>query len=146
MFRSVKPSRATVHRTVAFNYLSLFSGTKNKRRAKALLLFCGPSGETRTRGILLPNNWWNFFLTFSVLFWHLLFRKSCSLELSSPLSPCTPHPVMVKYVVKNRFPQNSGSGSFIQRICSKQYCQGDCIICCTQVVNAFSCSGRMAQK
>lgn len=27
-----------------------------------------------------------------------------------PLFPCTPNPVMVKYVVKNRFPQNAGSG------------------------------------
>ena len=41
------------------------------------------------------------------------FRKSCSLELSSPLSPCTLNPVMVKYVVKNRFPQNPESGSLI---------------------------------
>ena len=70
----------------------------------------GPSGEIRTPGILNPNNWWNFFLTFSAPFWNLLFRESCSLILSSPLSPCTPNPVMVKYVVKNRFPQNPGSG------------------------------------
>ena len=65
----------------------------------------GPSGEIRTPGVLIPNNWWNFFLTFSTPFWHLLFRKSCSFELSSPLSPCAPNPVMVKYVVKNRFPR-----------------------------------------
>ena len=67
--------------------------------------FIGPSGEIRTPGILIPNNWWNFLLTFSAPFWHLLFRKSCSLKLSSPLSPCAPNPVMVKYVVKNRFPE-----------------------------------------
>ena len=74
------------------------------------LLF-GPSDRTRTCSILLPKNSGNFFLTISAPFWHLLFRKSCSLELSSPLSPCAPNPVMVKYVVKNRFPQNPGSGS-----------------------------------
>ena len=35
--------------------------------------------------------------------WDALLRKSCSLKLLPPLSPCTPNPVMVKYVVKNRF-------------------------------------------
>ena len=60
----------------------------------------GPSDRIRTCGILLPNNWWNFFLTFSAHFWHLLFRSRSSLELSSPLFPCAPNPVMVKYVVK----------------------------------------------
>ena len=82
------------------------SHSKDKsRESKCSFGFYGPSGETRTRGILVPNNWWNFFLTFYTPFWHLLFRKSCSLELSSPLSPCAPNPVMVKYVVKNRFPE-----------------------------------------
>jgi len=79
--------------------------SKNPGSAKSGTWIFGPSGETRTRGILVPNNWWNFFLTISASFSHLLFRKSCSLELSSPLSPCTPNPVMVKYVVKNRFPE-----------------------------------------
>ena len=60
----------------------------------------GPSGETRTRGILDPNIWWNVLLTISAPSWYLLFQKSCSLKLSSPLLPCTPNPVMVKYVVK----------------------------------------------
>ena len=57
----------------------------------------------------LPNNWWNFFLTLSTPFWHLLFRKRYSLELSSPLSSCTPNPVMVKYVVKPRFYDRTGA-------------------------------------
>ena len=60
---------------------------------------------SRTLGFTVPKSSGNFFLTFSVPFWHLLFRKSCSLKLSSPLSPCAPNPVMVKYVVKNRFPE-----------------------------------------
>ena len=92
--------------------VSLYSKDKS-RESKCSFGFYGPSGETRTRGILVPKNSGNFFITFSAPFWHLLFRKSCSLELSSPLSPCAPNPVMVKYVVKNRFPQNPGSGSLI---------------------------------
>lgn len=73
----------------------------------------GPSGEPRTRGILVPKASGNFFLTISAPFWHHLFHKSCSLKLLSPLSPCAPNPLMVKYVVKNRFPQNPGSGFLI---------------------------------
>lgn len=30
---------------------------------------------------------------------------------------------MVNYVVKKPLPENPGSGSFVQRIWSKQYCQ-----------------------
>ena len=79
--------------------------TKKSRLRRSGFWTFGPSGETRTRGILVPKNSGNFFLTFSAPFWHLLFQKSCSLKLSSPLFPCTPNLVMVKYVVKNRFPE-----------------------------------------
>ena len=47
-----------------------------------------------------PKKLWELFQTISAPFWCLLFRKSCSLKLSSPLFPCAPNPVMVKYVVK----------------------------------------------
>ena len=71
----------------------------------------GPSGETRTRGILHPNNLWNFLLTISAPFWHLLFQKSCSLELSSPLFPCNPKLSMVNNVVKSKHsPVHFGTG------------------------------------
>ena len=90
------------------------SHSKDKsRESKCSFGFYGPSGETRTCGIMIPKTSWNFFLTISAPFWHHLFHKSCSLKLFPPLFPCAPNPVMVKYVVKNRFPQNPGSGSFI---------------------------------
>ena len=75
-------------------------------------VFCGPGCGIRTHGLLIPNNWWNFFLTLSATFWHLLFPKSCSLKLLSPLSPCAPNPVMVKYVVKPRFCDRTGALQF----------------------------------
>ena len=83
------------------NFKFLFAlHTKTPKTRLGGFWVLGPSDRTRTCSILLPNNSGNFFLTFSAPFWHLFFRKSCSLELSSPLSPCTPNPVMVKYVVK----------------------------------------------
>ena len=143
MFGSVKPSPAALIRAA---FIFRVSPVCKRREWQMPFPSFGPSGETRTRGILLPKRDWNFFLTLSTLFWHFLFQKTCSLKLLPPLYPNAPKLNMVNNVVKNRFPHNSGSGSFIQRICSKQYCQGDCIICCTQVVNAFTCSGRIAQK
>ena len=46
--------QATVHRTVAFNFSSLPPSSKRGNGKKPFPLF-GPSGETRTRGILLPK-------------------------------------------------------------------------------------------
>ena len=86
------------------------SHSKDKsRESKCSFGFYGPSGETRTRGILVPKNSGNFFLILCAPFWHLLFQKSCSLKLSSPLSPSAPNPVMVKYVVKPRFCDRTGA-------------------------------------
>ena len=60
----------------------------------------GPSGETRTRGILVPKNCRNFFLIFSVRFWCFPLRIPCFPNLSSPLLPRVPNLSMVKNVVK----------------------------------------------
>ena len=63
-------------------------------------VFHGPSGETRTRGILVPKNSRNFFLIFSVRFWCFLLKLPCFPELFSPLFPRVPELSMVKNVVK----------------------------------------------
>ena len=46
--------RSTVHRTVEFRFSSLALNSKNGNGRKPFPFF-GPSGETRTRGILLPK-------------------------------------------------------------------------------------------
>ena len=89
-----------------FSSLALNSKNGNGRKP---FPFFGPSGETRTRGILLPKSYWNFFLTFSDPFWYLLFQKRYSLELSSPLFSYTPKLNMVNNVVKSRFLNGIGT-------------------------------------
>ena len=48
------PHPASVHRTLAFKSSSLLFGLKKKEMLR-ISFFFNPSGETRTRGILVPN-------------------------------------------------------------------------------------------
>ena len=108
----------SVHRTLfapACGLVPTFRIPHSKRKKELSLgdsSFFGPDCGIRTHGLLNPKNSGNFFITISAPFWHLLFQKSCSLKLSSPLSPCTPNPVMVKYVVKPRFCDRTGALQF----------------------------------
>ena len=99
--RGSPPSSWRRQRSSALHLIVRDSHSKDKsRESKCSFGFYGPSGETRSRGILVPKKLWELFLRISAPILHLLFRKSCSLKLLSPLSPCAPNPVMVKYVVK----------------------------------------------
>jgi len=62
----------------------------------------GPSGETRTRGILIPNRVIIFFLTFLAPFSGLYSGNSSFPELFIPLFPGVRILSMVKYVVKSK--------------------------------------------
>jgi len=57
--------QATVHRTVAFNFSSLTQVQKEGMAKRPFPLF-GPSGETRTRGILLPKSSKNLYIEYSL--------------------------------------------------------------------------------
>ena len=88
--------------------------TKQKSRfRKSGIWIFGPSGETRTRGILVPKNCRNIFLIFSVRFWRFPLRIPCFPNLSSPLLPRVPELSMVKNVVKTA---SQNSRQFFRRV------------------------------
>ena len=62
----------------------------------------GPSGETRTRGILVPNRVIIFFLIFFAPFRGFYSERSCFPELYAPLFPGVRILSMVKNVVKSK--------------------------------------------
>ena len=78
---------------------------KNGTAAEKQLSHFGPSSATRTRGLMLPNNRTNFFLIICRRFNWFFVGFTSSLKLLPPLFPAVPELVMVKYVVKNRFPK-----------------------------------------
>ena len=86
-------------------------------------LVLGPDCGIRTHGLLNPNKLINFFLIFSDHFRYFLICFPFFPELLRPLSPYTPKPVVVNYVVKNRFlqirqPRRSQKAVFTLRDCT----------------------------
>ena len=73
--------------------------------------FFGPSGETRTRGILVPNLSGTLFQLVFSGFYCFLICFTYSLTLLSPLFPSVPAPSVVIYVVKNASRPVSGEDS-----------------------------------
>ena len=61
----------------------------------------GPSGETRTPGILLPNAWTKFFVVICSAFRCFSLGIRYFLAPLNPLFPRVPAPTVVKYGVKN---------------------------------------------
>ena len=71
------------------------------RESKCSFGFYGPSGETRTRGILVPNGYGRFFASKTAVF--LCFTTKTEFLITIiPLIPTIIFLVLVKYVVKNR--------------------------------------------
>ena len=68
-----------------------------------------PGSGIRTHGLLIPNNRTNFFLIIYSRFQWFFVGFTSSLELLYPLFPGIPELVVVKYVVKNRFPKISAN-------------------------------------
>ena len=102
--------------TAAFSPISAVSRSKSDSRKATMdvpsWLFFYRSGETRTRGLLLPNLSrmlfllvYSGFLVISYLF-YLLFDA-----LISAVSGCSPEPSVVIYVVKNASRPVSGEDS-----------------------------------
>ena len=74
----------------------------------------GPSGETRTRGILVPNRVIIFFLIFFSPFRAFYSERSCFPELFAPLFPGVRILSMVKNVVKSKH-SPKGNSAFGER-------------------------------
>lgn len=71
----------------------------------------GPSGATRTPGLLIPNLSGKLFLLIYSSFLCFLICFTYSLTLLSPLFPGVPEPYVVIYVVKNASLPVSGEDS-----------------------------------
>ena len=87
-----------------------------KREAKSLPFMIGPSGETRTRGILLPKAQVFLFLNFYTPFSGVYSGNSSFPELSAPLIPHVRILSMVKNVVKSK---HSPKGSTFRGVFSR---------------------------
>ena len=84
------------------SFKSRFIQTEKSRLRRSGFWTFGPSGETRTRGILVPKTLGNFFLTFSAPFVGVCSGIRCFPQLFSPLFPGVRIRSMVKNVVKSK--------------------------------------------
>lgn len=108
--------------SILFSKLCVFSrhrkvckSSKNRLLSSENSRFFGPSGEIRTRGILVPNRPFNFFLIFSNGFWWVLLREQMlSTTLASTVSGCS-GAVYGQGCGQNRFTQNRNAAHKLAR-------------------------------